>query len=138
MQWDLMTADWQSPFLGLGISGVLLDNERARDKSGKHSCLALMPRRRPASVTSPNVSLPSWQHLFAILPCTALAPTQQQRGVGPICVCVCCIKRHAARLYNLSKIEAALKLLHKASACAGSPCCINLGETLHACSHRPP
>ena len=33
VQWDLMSAEWQS-FLSLGISGVLLDNERARDKSG--------------------------------------------------------------------------------------------------------
>ena len=54
MQWDLMTADWQSPFLGLGISGVLLDNERARDKSGKPCCLALLPRRRPAFMTGPS------------------------------------------------------------------------------------
>ena len=37
MQWDLMTADWQS-FMSLGISGVLLDNERARDKSGARAC----------------------------------------------------------------------------------------------------
>lgn len=42
MQWDLMSPEWQS-FMSLGISGVLLDIERARDKSGELSPSVVPP-----------------------------------------------------------------------------------------------